>query len=76
MTPSPSTESGKEEKDIKTIVATILQVKDSFDSLLEKNNLQKALRVSTWLSGFKSNCCKSKKRVPLTTPEIYHQERF
>lgn len=67
-----SKESEKKAKYITVRVVTTVRVKDSFDSLLGKCKLYKALRVSPWVSRFINKCCKVKKGGPLIRKIIKH----
>ena len=67
----PSLESQKEA----TLVNTI-EIANAFHKLLEKYELNKALRVSAWVKRFIKNCHHSKQSGRLITSEIEKQIKF
>ena len=66
----PSAESQKEAKLEKQVVINTIEIANTFDNLLEKYELDKELRVSTWVNSFIKNCNHSKQSGPLTMSEI------
>ena len=67
-----SPEADAESKVVKEVLAAMtVTVKDTFDQLLDCHNLQKTLRVCTWIARFVSNCCHNALRVdgPITVAE-------
>ena len=75
----PSEESEREikiSKGHKSIVFTTVGIQDDFNLILNKFDLSKALRTSTWILRFINNCRKNKKSGPLTTGELVNQKKF
>lgn len=68
-----SAESGAESKVVKKVlVATTIDVNtDEFDQLLSRHDLQKTLRICTWIARFVDNCRPNVPTVegPITTAE-------
>ena len=71
----PLLESLKEAKLEKQFVVHTIEIANTFDKLLEKYELHKALRVSTWVNRFIKNCY-FKLPGPLTTSVIEKQRKF
>lgn len=72
-----SVESEREDKIIKEISATTTAKDGIYDSLLNKHDLPKFLRVSTWIRRFLNNCKKRKTRgLLLRNEEIEKQLKF
>ena len=72
----PTTESQVECKAIKEIMTTTIEKSDIFDNFLEKHELYKPLRITTWIKRFLNNCQKTKRSGPLKTDETEHQKKF
>ena len=70
----PSVGSQKEAKLEKQFVVNTNEFANTFDNLLEKYELDKELRVSTWVNRFIKNCNHSKQWGPLTMSEIEKQK--
>ena len=68
----------KEARKIKTVVAANIKLfeADKFDTLLEKCNLWKLLRITSWISRFVNNVRRTKLKDPLTTEELINQQKF
>ena len=68
----------REAKKIKIVLAANIKLfeTDKFDTLLEKYNLWKLLRVTSWVSRFISNVRTTKVKGPLTTEELINQQKF
>ena len=68
----------KEAKKIKTVLAANIKLfeADKFDTLLEKCNLWKLLRITSWISRFVNNVSRTKLKGPLTTEELINQQKF
>lgn len=72
-----SVESEREGKIIKETSATTTAKDGIYDSLLNKHDLPKLLRVSTWIRRFLNNCKKRKTRgLLLRNEEIEKQLKF
>ena len=71
-----SVESQKEAKPGKQILANTVETTSTFDTLLEKFELHKVLRVTAWVNRFIQNCRHSKESGPLKTSEIEKHRKF
>ena len=71
-------ETEKEAKKITTVSAAKIKLFEvnKFDTLLEKLNLWKFLRIKSWVSRFISNARRTKVKGPLTTEELINQQKF
>ena len=69
-------ESQKEAKLENQIAVNTIEIANAFDKLLQKYELHKALRVSTWVNRFIKNCHPSELSGPLTTSEFEEQRKF
>ena len=69
-----SLEFQKEAKLEKQIVVNTVEIANAFDKLLEKHELQKALRLSACIKRFIKNFHHSKQSCPLTASEIGKQK--
>ena len=65
-------------KKITTVLAAKIKLFEvnKFDTLLEKLNLWKFLRIKSWVSRFISNARRTKVKGPLTTEELINQQKF
>ena len=68
----------KEAKKIKTVLAANIKLFEAskFDTLLEKCNLRKLLRITSWISRFVNNVRATKLKGPVTTEELINQQKF
>ena len=66
--------SQKEAELEKQIVVNTIEIDNAFDNLLEKSELNKALRLSAWVN--RLECHHSKQSSPLTTSGIEKQRKF
>ena len=68
----------KEAKKIKTVLAANIKLfeADKFDTLLEKYNLWKFLRITSQVSKFINNVRRNKVKEPLTKEELINQQKF
>ena len=48
-------------------MTTTIEKSDTFDTMLEKHELYKFLRIIAWIKRFLNNCQKSKRNGPLKT---------
>ena len=71
-------ETEKEAKKIKTVLAANIKLfeAEKFDTLLEKYNLWKFLRIASWVSRFIKNVRRTKVKGPLTAEELINQQKF
>ena len=53
-----------------------IEKSDTFDNLLEKNELYKFLRIATWIKRFLNKCQKNKRSGPFKTDKTEHQNKF
>ena len=69
---------GKRSKKIKTVLTANIKLfeADKFDTPLEKYNLYKFLRITSWVSRFINNVRRTKVKGPLTTEELINQQKF
>ena len=68
-------ETEKEAKKIKSVLAANIKLfeADKFHTLLEKSNLRKFLRITSWVSRFVNKVRRTKVKGPLTTEELINQ---
>jgi hypothetical protein len=76
-TPSPESES--ETKTVREVLAVAVEPGDELDQVMEKYELWKAVRITTWVVRFINNCRAkrlSRKKGPISTEETEERVNF